>query len=93
MSPLLRGYTVTAAQVAEAAGVEVEEDPLDRELDRIRQRRTGQRRFFRGTFDDLTLVVGVISGIVFFGGMMIFSTGLLKSKTSPKKPHKVASSA
>jgi len=77
MSPLLRGYTVTAAQVAEAAGVEVEEDPLDRELDRIRQRRTGQRRFFRGTFDDLTLVVGVISGIVFFGGMMIFSTGLL----------------
>ncbi|MEC7686325.1 MAG: small multi-drug export protein [Candidatus Thermoplasmatota archaeon] len=68
---------MTAAQAAEAAGEEVEEDPLDRELDRIRQRRTGQRRFFRGTFDDLTLVVGVISGIVFFGGMMIFSTGFL----------------
>ena len=40
MSLLLRGYTVTAEQVAEAAEVEVEEDPLDRELDRIRQRRT-----------------------------------------------------
>ena len=77
MRPLPRDYIVTAAQVAEAAGEEVEEDPLDRELDRIRQRRTGQRRFFRGTFDDLTLVVGVISGIVFFGGMMIFSTGFL----------------
>ena len=77
MRPLPRDYIVTAAQAAEAAGEEVEEDPLDRELDRIRQRRTGQRRFFRGTFDDLTLVVGVISGIVFFGGMMIFSTGFL----------------
>ena len=77
MSLLLRGYTVTAEQVAEAAEVEVEEDPLDRELDRIRQRRTGQRKFFRGTFDDWTLVVGVISGIVFFGGMMILSSGII----------------
>ena len=77
MRPLRRGYTVTVTQEAEVAGEEVEENPFDRELDRIRQRRTGQRRFFRGTFDDLTLVVGVISGIVFFGGMMIFSTGLL----------------
>ena len=55
----------------------MEEDPLDRELDRIRQRRTGQKRFFRGTFDDLTLVVGVIAGIVFFGGMMVLSAGQL----------------
>tara|TARA_B100000686_G_scaffold188686_1_gene195419 strand:+ start:39 stop:2117 length:2079 start_codon:yes stop_codon:yes gene_type:complete len=79
MSLLLRGYTVTAEQVAEAAEVEVEEDPLDRELDRIRQRRTGQRKFFRGTFDDWTLVVGVISGIVFFGGMMVLSSGMIAS--------------
>ena len=77
MSLLLRGYTVTAEQVAEASEVEVEEDPLDRELDRIRQRRTGQRRFFRGTFDDWTLAVGVISGIVFFGGMMVLSSGII----------------
>ena len=77
MRPLPRGCTVTAAEVAEAAGEEVEEDPLDRELDRIRQRRTGQRRFFRGTFDDWTLLVGVISGIVFFGGMMVLSSGMI----------------
>ena len=77
MRPLPRGCTVTAAEVAEAAGEEVEEDPLDRELDRIRQRRTGQRRFFRGTFDDWTLLVGVISGIVFFGGMMALSSGMI----------------
>ena len=55
----------------------MEENPLDRELDRIRQRRTGQKKFFRGTFDDLTLVVGIISGIVFFGGMMVLSAGQL----------------
>ena len=77
MRLLPRGCTVTAAEVAEAAGEEVEEDPLDRELDRIRQRRTGQRRFFRGTFDDWTLLVGVISGIVLFGGMMVLSSGMI----------------
>jgi len=57
----------------------VEENPLDRELDRIRQRRTGQKKFFRGTFDDLTLAIGIISGIVFFGGMMVLSAGQLAS--------------
>ena len=81
MRPLPRGYTVTAAEVTEAAEVEVEEDPLDRELDRIRQRRTGQRRFFRGTFDDWTLLVGVISGIVFFGGMMVLSSGMIAAES------------
>ena len=57
----------------------MEENPLDRELDRIRQRRTGQKKFFRGTFDDLTLAIGIISGIVFFGGMMVLSAGQLAS--------------
>ena len=66
------------------AAVEVPQDssdpsPLDKELDRIRQRRTGQTGFFRGTFDDWTLVFGVIAGAVFFGGMMVMSTGLLAS--------------
>ncbi len=73
MRPPLPAVTVTAA-------VEIPQDlsdssPIDRELDRIRQRRTGQTGFFRGTFDDWTLVAGVIAGIVFFGGMMVLSTG------------------
>ena len=70
---------MTAAKAAEAAVEDVEENPLDRELDRIRQRRTGQKKFFRGTFDDLTLAIGIISGIVFFGGMMVLSAGQLAS--------------
>jgi hypothetical protein len=75
MRPLLPACTVTAAAAEELPQDPSDASPLDRELDRIRQRRTGQTGFFRGTFDDWTLVAGVIAGIVFFGGMMVLSTG------------------
>jgi len=74
-------HSLPAATVTAAAAAELLQDPspIDRELDRIRQRRTGQTSFFRGTFDDWTLVFGVIAGTIFFGGMMVMSTGQLAS--------------
>ena len=79
MRPPLPAVTVTAAVAAELPQDSSDPSPLDKELDRIRQRRTGQTGFFRGTFDDWTLVFGVIAGAIFFGGMMVMSTGLLAS--------------
>jgi len=79
MRPLLPDCTVTAAAAAELTQDLHDPSPIDKEIDRIRQRRTGERRFFRGTFDDWTLVFGVIAGVTFFGGMMVMSTGMLAS--------------
>tara|TARA_Y100000588_G_scaffold237588_1_gene251290 strand:- start:840 stop:2945 length:2106 start_codon:yes stop_codon:yes gene_type:complete len=63
-----------------------EEDTVDRidiELDRIRERRENPgKRFlvntiFPQTFDDYTLVFGIISGMVFFGLISVASSGLV----------------
>ena len=62
---------VTAASALD----EVENDKLDKELNLIRQRREGDKRFFRGAFEDYTLIVGVIIGAIFFGGVFVMSSG------------------
>ncbi len=62
---------VTAVKLTD----ETEKDSLDKELDIIRQRREGDKRFFRGAFEDYTLIVGVIIGAVFFGGVFVMSSG------------------
>ncbi len=62
---------VTAASALD----EVEDDKLDKELNLIRQRREGDKRFFRGAFEDYTLIVGVIIGAIFFGGVFVMSSG------------------
>ena len=62
---------VTAAVLPD----ESEKDSLDRELDLIRARREGDKRFFRGAFEDYTLVVGLIVGTIFFGGVFVMSSG------------------
>ena len=62
---------VTAASALD----EVENDKLDKELNLIRQRREGDKRFFRGAFEDYTLIVGLIIGAVFFGGVFVMSSG------------------
>jgi|TARA_B110000008_G_scaffold190279_1_gene189032 hypothetical protein len=54
----------------------VEKDSLDRELDRIRLRRTDKDKKFPKTFDDVVLIFGVIAGIVFFGGVTLLSSGM-----------------
>ena len=54
----------------------VEKDSLDRELDRIRLRRTDKDKRFPKTFDDVVLIFGVIAGIVFFGGVTLLSSGM-----------------
>jgi len=66
---------VTEAGLAE----ETEKDSLDRELDLIRARREGDKRFFRGAFEDYTLLTGIIIGAVFFGGVFIMSSGWVAS--------------
>ena len=52
-------------------------DPIDKELDRIRTRREkASRRFPRG-IEDFVLIGGLIYGILFFGGTLAMSAGLL----------------
>ena len=58
---------------------ETEKNSLDRELDLIRARREGDKRFFRGAFEDYTLLTGLIIGAVFFGGVFAMSSGWVAS--------------
>lgn len=82
------------ARLVSAAALpdESEKDSLDRQLDLIRSRREGDKRFFRGAFEDYTLIVGVIIGIVFFGGVFAMSSGWIAAdsitvdKTLSKTP-------
>ena len=59
------------------------ENKLDQELDRIRYRRENPGKSFLvntivpRTFDDYTLVFGVITGLVFFGMITLASSGLV----------------
>ena len=58
-------------------------DKLDQELDRIRDRRENPGKSFLvntivpKTFDDYTLVFGVMTGLVFFGMITLASSGLV----------------
>ena len=54
-----------------------ENNSLDKELDRIRLRRTDKSKKFPKTFDDIVLIFGLIAGIVFFGGVTLLSSGML----------------
>ena len=59
------------------------EDKLDQELDRIRDRRENPGKSFLvntivpKTFDDYTLVFGVMTGLFFFGMITLASSGLV----------------
>ncbi|MEC7407053.1 MAG: small multi-drug export protein, partial [Candidatus Thermoplasmatota archaeon] len=59
------------------------DDKLDQELDRIRDRRENPGKSFLvntivpRTFDDYTLVFGVMTGLVFFGMVTLASSGLV----------------
>jgi hypothetical protein len=55
---------------------QTDKDSLDRELDRIRSRRTDSDKRFPKTFDDVVLIFGIIAGIVFFGGVALLSSGM-----------------
>ena len=55
---------------------QVDKDSLDKELDRIRSRRTDKDKRFPKTFDDVVLIFGLIAGIVFFGGVTLLSSGI-----------------
>ncbi len=63
---------VTVADYAEVSA----HDKLDKNLERIKQRRSGRKGIFRGP-EGLTFLGGLSYGIVFFGLMSILSTGLL----------------
>ena len=53
-----------------------ENNSLDKELDRIRLRRTDKNKKFPKTFDDAVLIFGLVAGIVFFGGVTLLSSGM-----------------
>jgi hypothetical protein len=75
MTRPLSFHTVTEAGLPE----ETEKNSLDRELDLIRARREGDNRFFRGAFEDYTLLTGLIIGAIFFGGVFAMSSGWVAS--------------
>ncbi len=53
-----------------------ENNSTDKELDRIRLRRTDKSKKFPKTFDDVVLIFGLIAGVVFFGGVTLLSSGM-----------------
>jgi len=73
----------TDSEVTEVPNEEIEETRIDSELKRIRDRRTNPDNSFMvntiipQTFDDYTLVFGLIAGAVFFSSVFLASAGLL----------------
>ena len=70
-------------QSTEASSNSEADERIDVELDRIRDRRENPGQSFMyntvvpQTFDDYTLVFGLIAGLVFFGSITIASSGLI----------------
>lgn len=52
-------------------------NPIDKELDKIKTRRSGDSRRFPRGVEDFVLIGGIIYGILFFGGTLAMSAGLL----------------
>jgi len=52
-------------------------NPIDKDLDKIRARRSGENRSFPRGIEDFVLIGGLIYGILFFGGTLAMSAGLL----------------
>ena len=52
-------------------------DSIDKELDKIRVRRSADSRRFPRGIEDFVLIGGVIYGILFFGGTLAMSAGML----------------
>ena len=52
-------------------------DSIDKELDKIRVRRSGDSRSFPRGIEDFVLIGGIIYGLMFFGGTFAMSAGLL----------------
>ena len=50
---------------------------IDKELDKIRVRRSGESRSFPRAIEDFVLIGGLIYGILFFGGTLAMSAGIL----------------
>ncbi|MDG1541896.1 MAG: hypothetical protein P8Q39_03540, partial [Candidatus Thalassarchaeaceae archaeon] len=53
-------------------------DKIDKNLDRIKARRSGNKGFFRGP-ESITFLGGIIYGVVFFSIMSALSSGFLSS--------------
>ncbi|MDG1525641.1 MAG: hypothetical protein P8Q90_06200, partial [Candidatus Thalassarchaeaceae archaeon] len=52
-------------------------DSFDKDLDKIRARRSGETRRFPRGIEDFVLIGGLIYGILFFGGTLAMSAGIL----------------
>ncbi len=52
-------------------------DSIDKELDKIRVRRSADSRRFPRGIEDFVLIGGIIYGILFFGGTLAMSAGIL----------------
>ena len=56
-------------------------DKIDKNLDRIKARRSGKKGFFRGP-ESITFLGGIIYGVVFFSIMSALSSGFLSSSVN-----------
>ncbi len=56
-------------------------DKTDKNLDRIKARRSGKKGFFRGP-ESITFLGGIIYGVVFFSIMSVLSSGFLSSSVN-----------
>lgn len=56
-------------------------DKIDKNLDRIKARRSGKKGFFRGP-ESITFLGGIIYGIVFFSIVSVLSSGFLSSSVN-----------
>ncbi|MCS5527158.1 MAG: small multi-drug export protein [Candidatus Poseidoniales archaeon] len=56
-------------------------DKIDKNLDRIKSRRSGKKGFFRGP-ESITFLGGIIYGVVFFSIMSALSSGFLSSSVN-----------
>ena len=76
-SELLEAHDVDGDNWPESDEFEHEKDRIDRDLDKVRARRTGQKGKFPGGIEDYVLIVGLIAGLLFFGTVSAMSASLI----------------
>ncbi len=76
-SELLDAHDVDGDNWPESDEFEHEKDRIDRELDKVRARRTGQNVKFPQGIEDYVLMIGIAAGVLFFGSVTAMSASLI----------------
>jgi len=76
-SELLDAHDVDGDNWLESDEFEDEKDRIDRELDKVRARRTGMNVKFPHGIEDYVLMIGIAAGLLFFGSVTAMSASLI----------------